>query len=117
MLRLKKPVAVQQWNSIIALNYVAKKSGVKRGMNVFEALEVRSDMVFVHVATIMYDKAKEAKGGEMSQEHFEYGDYKAQTASKQSSSNLLDLGGEALLPGQSLLPSSISKVQILSNNP
>jgi DNA polymerase eta len=50
---LGKPVAVLQWNSIIALNYVAKKSGVKRGMSCFEALEVRNDMIFVHVATIV----------------------------------------------------------------
>lgn len=50
-----KPVAVLQWASIIALNYVAKKSGVKRGMSCFEALEVRSDMIFVHVATIIIE--------------------------------------------------------------
>ncbi len=74
-------MAVQQWNSIIALNYVAKKSGVKRGMNVFEALEVRSDMIFVHVATILHDAEKIVTKEEKksSQEHYEYGDYKAST--------------------------------------
>ena len=51
---------MQQWNSLIALNYVAKKSGVKRGMNVFEALEVRPDMIFVHVATILHDTGSKA---------------------------------------------------------
>jgi DNA polymerase eta len=49
---LNMPVGVLQWHSIIALNYVAKKSGVKRGMTSYEALEVRKDMIFVHVATI-----------------------------------------------------------------
>lgn len=52
----EKPVAVLQWASIIALNYVAKKSGVKRGMSCFEALEVRNDMIFVHVGTIIINQ-------------------------------------------------------------
>lgn len=52
----EKPVAVLQWASIIALNYVAKKSGVKRGMTCFEALEVRNDMIFVHVGTIIINQ-------------------------------------------------------------
>lgn len=53
LLILQKPMAVLQWNSIIALNYVAKKGGVKRCMNGFEALEVCPQLTFVHVATIM----------------------------------------------------------------
>ena len=68
-------------------------------MNAFEALEVRPDMIFVHVATILHDASKkeeeEAKG---SQEIYEYGEYKAPTTSK-SSKNLVEdhIGG--LLPG------------------
>ena len=46
-------MGVLQWNSLIAINYVAKKAGVKRGMSCYDALEVRPDMVFVHVATIV----------------------------------------------------------------
>ena len=42
-----------QWFSLIALNYVAKSKGVKRGMTAYEALEVCPDMIFVHVATIV----------------------------------------------------------------
>ena len=51
-----KPVAVLQWNSIIAVNLIAKKSGVKRGMSSFETLEVRDDMIFLHAATIVINK-------------------------------------------------------------
>jgi len=85
-------------------------------MNAFEALEVRADMIFVHVATILHDASKkeeeEVKG---SQEIYEYGEYKAPATSK-SSKNLVEdhIGG--LLPGQSILPSSISKVSVLSTN-
>lgn len=44
-----------QWDSIIALNYAAKSLGVRRGMLVFEALQVCENMKFAHVAT-MFDK-------------------------------------------------------------
>jgi hypothetical protein len=86
-------------------------------MNAFEALEVRPDMIFVHVATILHDATKkeeveEAKG---SQEIYEYGEYKAPTTSK-SSNNLVEEHIGGLLPGQSILPSSISKVTVLSTN-
>ena len=46
-----KPMAVQQWNAIIALNYAAKKIGVKRSMTVYDALNVCPDITFVHVST------------------------------------------------------------------
>jgi len=47
-----KPVIVQQWNTLIALNYVAKAKGVKRGMTVYDALCVCPDCITVHVSTI-----------------------------------------------------------------
>jgi nucleotidyltransferase/DNA polymerase involved in DNA repair len=37
---------------LVAINYEAKSRGVKRGMSVYDALEVCPDMMFVHVATI-----------------------------------------------------------------
>ena len=46
-----KPVGVQQWNSLIALNYVAKNKGVKRSMTVYEALAHCPDLILVHIST------------------------------------------------------------------
>jgi DNA polymerase eta len=46
-----KPMAVQQWNAIIALNYAAKDRGVTRSMTVYDALAVCPDITFVHVST------------------------------------------------------------------
>ena len=46
-----KPMAVQQWNSIIALNYPAKTMGVKRSMTVYEALSACQELTLVHVST------------------------------------------------------------------
>ena len=46
-----KPCAVQQWNTLIALNYVAKGMGVKRGMTCYEALAVVPDLILIHVGT------------------------------------------------------------------
>ena len=46
-----KPVAVQQWNGVIALNYVAKARGVTRSMTVYDALAHCSDLILVHVST------------------------------------------------------------------
>ena len=51
-------MGVLQWHSLIALNYVAKKAGVKRGMQSFDALDVCPDMIFVHVATIIVNDAQ-----------------------------------------------------------
>ena len=51
-----KPVAILQWNSIIAVNLITKKSGVKRGMSSFETLEVHNDMIFLHAVTIVINK-------------------------------------------------------------
>ena len=47
----KLPVAVQQWNALIALNYVAKGMGIKRSMTCYEALVLCPELVLVHVST------------------------------------------------------------------
>ncbi|KAL6761247.1 hypothetical protein V8C86DRAFT_906953 [Haematococcus lacustris] len=46
------PLAVQQWEGIIALNYAAKARGVTRHMRVPQAKEACPDLVLVHVQTI-----------------------------------------------------------------
>jgi len=57
-----KPMAVQQWNSIIALNYAAKGAGVRRSMTVYEALCACGDLTLVHVSTFEVTEYKsEAK--------------------------------------------------------
>ncbi|KAH8760592.1 hypothetical protein F5883DRAFT_563954 [Diaporthe sp. PMI_573] len=45
------PLAVQQWNAIIALNYPARKSGLARGKSVEEAKRLCPGLVLQHVAT------------------------------------------------------------------
>ncbi|CAI9625293.1 unnamed protein product [Alternaria burnsii] len=45
------PLAVQQPNAIIALNYPARESGLKRGASIDEARRVCPDIVLQHVAT------------------------------------------------------------------
>jgi len=49
---LSKPCAVQQWNALIALNYVAKNMGIKRSMTVYEALCICPDLILIHVSTV-----------------------------------------------------------------
>ena len=46
-----KPCALVQWNSLIALSYAAKNQGVKRGMNVYEAMAVLPTIILIHVST------------------------------------------------------------------
>ncbi|KAF5837911.1 hypothetical protein DUNSADRAFT_3688 [Dunaliella salina] len=46
------PLAVLQWQGIIAINYAAKGRGVNRFMKIPEAKAVCPDLVFVHVRTI-----------------------------------------------------------------
>ncbi|CAG5164044.1 uncharacterized protein ALTATR162_LOCUS6601 [Alternaria atra] len=45
------PLAVQQWNAIIALNYPARESGLKRGASIEEARRLCPEIVLQHVAT------------------------------------------------------------------
>lgn len=42
---------MQQWSSVIALNYAAKGLGVKRSMTVYEALAVVPNLTLVHIST------------------------------------------------------------------
>uniref|UniRef100_A0A7S1TNC7 DNA polymerase eta n=1 Tax=Phaeomonas parva TaxID=124430 RepID=A0A7S1TNC7_9STRA len=45
-------VAVQQWSNLIAVNYVARRHGVKRGMPAHEAQKLCPGLRCVHVETI-----------------------------------------------------------------
>lgn len=46
-----QPLAVQQWNDIIAVNYAAKSSGFKRGGSADEAKRACPGIILQHVAT------------------------------------------------------------------
>ena len=46
------PVAVQQWQGLIAVNYAARSKGVTRHMRVNEAKQLCPQLVLVHVETI-----------------------------------------------------------------
>ncbi|OHF01628.1 sister chromatid cohesion protein Eso1 [Colletotrichum orchidophilum] len=46
-----KPLAVRQWNAIIALNYAAKERGLKRTISAEEACRLCPDIVLQHVPT------------------------------------------------------------------
>ncbi|KAI9203208.1 uncharacterized protein BJ171DRAFT_154832 [Polychytrium aggregatum] len=48
---LEVPLAVQQWTNLIAVNYTAKASGVKRHAFASDALAQCPDLKLVHVAT------------------------------------------------------------------
>ncbi|CAN6608896.1 DNA polymerase eta [Trichomonascus vanleenenianus] len=45
------PVVCQQWQMLIAINYPARKFGIKRGDNIQEAKKKCPDLVAAHVAT------------------------------------------------------------------
>ncbi|KAI9260793.1 hypothetical protein BY458DRAFT_258372 [Sporodiniella umbellata] len=45
------PAAVQQWHSLIAVNYPARKAGVQRHSTVDEALKICPNIRFLHVPT------------------------------------------------------------------
>ena len=47
----KQPLAVQQWNAIIALNYAARGFGFSRGASVEDVKRLCPDIVLQHVAT------------------------------------------------------------------
>ena len=53
-----KPCVVQQWNAIIALNYVAKRVGIKRSMTVYDALCICPDLILIHVSTLTISDVK-----------------------------------------------------------
>lgn len=58
------PLAVQQWDGIIAVNYSARKFGVKRGDRAETALSKCPQIKLVHVETIGADSVadEEAAG-------------------------------------------------------
>ncbi|KAI8979352.1 hypothetical protein BDF20DRAFT_820074 [Mycotypha africana] len=45
------PAAVQQWHGLIAVNYAARKAGIKKMTNVTEAKRLCPDIQLLHVAT------------------------------------------------------------------
>lgn len=49
------PLAVQQWDGLIAVNYAARACGVKRGMRAGEAAQVCPGIELVHVETLAGD--------------------------------------------------------------
>ena len=57
----KLPVAVQQWNALIALNYVAKAKGIKRSMTCYEALALCPELILIHVSTFEIRDARIAE--------------------------------------------------------
>lgn len=46
------PVAVQQWEGLIAINYAARAAGITRHMRVHEAKALCPELQCVHVETI-----------------------------------------------------------------
>lgn len=52
------PLAVRQWDSLIAINYAARPFGISRLINVVEARKLCPDLVLQHVATF-----REGEGG------------------------------------------------------
>ncbi|CAI7625488.1 unnamed protein product [Penicillium glandicola] len=52
------PLAVRQWDSLIAINYAARPFGISRLINVAEARKLCPDLVLQHVATF-----REGEGG------------------------------------------------------
>lgn len=52
------PLAVRQWDSLIAINYAARPSGISRLVSVAEARKLCPDIVLQHVATF-----REGEGG------------------------------------------------------
>lgn len=56
------PLAVQQWDGLIAVNYEARKSGVKRGDRTATAKQKCPEITLVHVETIGADDEPDAAG-------------------------------------------------------
>ncbi|CAM9285497.1 unnamed protein product [Scytosiphon promiscuus] len=58
------PLAVQQWDGLIAVNYEARKFGVKRGDRTAAAKQKCPQITLVHVETIGGDSAEDPIGGD-----------------------------------------------------
>jgi nucleotidyltransferase/DNA polymerase involved in DNA repair len=97
-----QPVGVQQWNTILALNYVAKGMGVKRGMTAYEALVACPTIMLIHISTIECEHQDEETHLEMGLTAPKYYD---KAESKPSST----VG--------KFLPSSICETKLLSTDP
>ena len=46
------PLAVQQWDGLIAVNYAARECGIKRFTSIADALKLCPELKLVHVETI-----------------------------------------------------------------
>lgn len=57
------PLAVQQWDGLIAVNYPARARGITRHMRAKEAKNTCNDLVLVHVETIGVDEFSTEDGG------------------------------------------------------
>lgn len=57
------PLAVQQWDGIIAVNYSARKFGVKRGDRVETVLSKCPQIKLVHVETIGAESVADEEAG------------------------------------------------------
>ena len=136
-LDLNLPMAVQQWNSIIALNYPAKTAGVKRSMTVYESLCACPTLTLVHVSTfevseytdmakkmfadkiIDYSKTKRGAFGlrgdgniaTITREHVKDNDKEYSDFDQMSQSSEEEAG-----VGQKFIPSSICKSKMLSED-
>lgn len=57
-----KPVAVQQWQGLIAVNYPARKFGISRHESITEAKKKCPELIAVHVATYSYKDGEDELG-------------------------------------------------------
>lgn len=64
---MSTPLAVQQWDGLIAVNYEARKFGVKRGDRADAARQKCPEIMLVHVETISANPADGAgdEGGKV----------------------------------------------------
>ena len=88
------PLAVQQWQGIIAVNYPARAAGVKRHLNVAEAKKQCPGLVLVHVETIGDDDDPPGEG-----EEDDHGDVHGATATVETGD-----GGAPVHRGQTVVP-------------
>ncbi|POW16662.1 hypothetical protein PSTT_01109 [Puccinia striiformis] len=56
-----KPLAVQQWRGLIAVNYPARKFGITRHLDFDEAKKLCPDLICVHVATYAQGDSSETE--------------------------------------------------------
>ena len=62
-----KPLAVQQWHGLLAINYVARKFGISRDTLAKDAKKLCPEIILPHVDTFYVDK--DGKMIETSLEH------------------------------------------------